>query len=313
MIQPVEKLQRMFPYYGAKANQTMIKYLNYLTSGVDFNVYVEPFAGSGSVFWILHQSGIMANKLCCINDRSNLISNLWSVIMADDHQKKLLNKLVKSEPHSQAMHKYCIDRISPYMKEPLTPISFNEELAFCTWYVLCTSFNSAMDGGFGYGSSCPIPSGSTNKETKKLITYREAMLNFSAKLERVQIFNDDALVVLDRFCKNKENSKTLIYIDPPYVGYGFGKENGKKADQGWYAGYTENQYIDLLDWLSNFDGMFFLSNYPSEILKEYVMENGWNYHELDLQSSANVKNNKSRKIEAITWNYSEQKTLFGGL
>jgi hypothetical protein len=59
--------------------------------------------------------------------------------------------------------------------------------------------------------------------------------------------------------------------------------------------------------------MFFLSNYPSEILKEYVMENGWNYHELDLQSSANVKNNKSRKIEAITWNYSEQKTLFGGL
>jgi site-specific DNA-adenine methylase len=233
--------------------------------------------------------------------------------MADDHQKKLLKKLIKSAPYSQAMHAYCIDRISSYMKEPLTPISFNEELAFCTWYVLCTSFNSAMDGGFGYSSSCPIPSGSTNKQTKKLISYKDSMLKFSKKLERVQIFNDDAIVILDRFCKNKDNSKTLVYIDPPYIGNVCGKDIGKNADQGWYSGYTENQYIDLLDWISNFNGMFLISNYPSPVLSDYVMENGWNYYELDLQSSANMKNNKSRKTEAIAWNYKEQKTLFGGL
>ena len=79
-------------------------------------------------------------------------------------------------------------------------------------------------------------------------------------------------------------------IDPPYF----------NADMGHYGGYSEDDFIRLLDVLSGVEGKFLLSSYPGEALAEYTARNNWRTINIDMTRSAGG----GKKTEVLTMNYS---------
>ena len=82
---------------------------------------------------------------------------------------------------------------------------------------------------------------------------------------------------------------TFHYIDPPYF----------NADMGHYGGYTESDFVNLLDVLSRVEGKFMLSSYPSDILADYTARNG--YHTINIEMTRSAGGGK--KTEGLTMNY----------
>lgn len=77
-------------------------------------------------------------------------------------------------------------------------------------------------------------------------------------MKNTTIFCRDAIRVIEAVdCED-----VLHYCDPPYF----------NSDCGHYSGYSEEDFIALLDCLSAVKGKFVLSSYPSEVLT-------WNYKE----------------------------------
>jgi DNA adenine methylase len=77
-------------------------------------------------------------------------------------------------------------------------------------------------------------------------------------------------------------------IHPPYI----------NSDQGHYGGYTENDFIDLLDVCKSLKGKFLLSNYNSDILTDYIKSNGWYKREITSKLSGSKSLNSRRGREA---------------
>lgn len=121
---------------------------------------------------------------------------------------------------------------------------------------------------------------------------------FVDRLDRVQIFCRDALSVI----ANTDGENSFFFVDPPYY----------NADMGHYGGYTEADFIELLELLSRVQGKFLLTTYPSEILKQYSERNGWKTIENVMFLSASNTPGRT-KNEVFTLNYQppvEQHNLF---
>ncbi len=124
-------------------------------------------------------------------------------------------------------------------------------------------------------------------ENKKLLLTPELKDRF----EGVQLECSDALKIL----KSRDSEDTFHYVDPPYF----------NSNCGHYKGYSEENFRDLLSTLSQLDGKFLLSSYPSEILNQYTSKCGWYTKAIETRiSAANVKGTKQKtKTEVLTANY----------
>ena len=111
---------------------------------------------------------------------------------------------------------------------------------------------------------------------------------YSARLQGVQIDNNDASEVLSRH----DTLDTFHYVDPPYVG----------AKQGHYGGYEQEHFNELLATLSNIKGKFLLSSYHNDELSKYVQQCGWYQKEVRLHLGSSNSSGKKR-IEVLTANY----------
>ena len=75
---------------------------------------------------------------------------------------------------------------------------------------------------------------------------------------------------------------------------------------GHYGGYTENDFQELLEVLSQIKGKFLLSSYPSDLLAVFVTKFGW--HQKAIVQRVSVNGTKSgkrpQKVELLIANYS---------
>src|SRR5690606_38199153 len=86
------------------------------------------------------------------------------------------------------------------------------------------------------------------------------------------------------------------YCDPPYF----------NSDCGHYDGYSIHDFESLLITLNSCEGKFLMSSYPSEILKDYTSQMGWNSRVIEQTVSvANGTSGKGgkKKYEVLTANY----------
>jgi len=109
---------------------------------------------------------------------------------------------------------------------------------------------------------------------------------YARRLEHTSIFCRDAMSVIE----STDTPTTFHYIDPPYF----------NANMGHYAGYSEADFIHLLDILSTVKGKFMLSSYPSDVLSDYNAHNHWHSVNIDMTRSAGG----GHKTEVLTMNYS---------
>jgi len=265
----MDKKTRLRPpltYYGGK--QTLAPLIVSLIP--EHILYGEPFFGGGAVFFMKEPS-----KVEVINDTNRELINFYHVAKTRFND---LQALIQLTLHSRDAH-----RSAEVIYH--NPQLFDEvKRAWAVWTLCAMGFSAKMDGPFGFDKQ-------GNRTSKLIATKRE---NFDERyvdrLRQVQIECADALYVI----QSRDHKDAFFYCDPPYIG----------SNMGHYKGYTEDDFEGLLEMLSQIEGKFLLSSYPSEMLDAFTKEMGWNTIKKELFVSVNMKSgNPKRKTEVMTANY----------
>ena len=254
-------------YYGGKQNLIT----TILPLFPKHELYAEPFVGGGAIFWAKQKSPVEV-----INDTNRELINFYEVVKNDFVD---LEKMIRISLHSRSLHNDAsVIYNNPHMFSRI-------KRAWALWILAAESFSSMLDGSFGYD----VKKGTT---TKKIINKRDTFtIDYAMRMQNVQVECTDAL----RIIQSRDSKESFIYCDPPYF----------NSDCGHYDGYTKVDFVMLLESLSNIEGKFLMSSYPSDVLKEYTDEKGW--HTIKLEQSVSVANGTGKpgkkKIEVLTANY----------
>lgn len=254
-------------YYGGKQNlvSTIIPLIP------NHVTYTECFVGGGAIFWAKQPSDCEI-----INDYNSELISFYECVK--NHFVDL-EKMVRISLHSRTLHgDATVVYNNPHMFPKL-------KRAWAVWVLAAQSFSSMLDGTFGYDRL----RGTTSKKiTNKRDDFTEEL---AMRIQNVQIENTDALRVI----RSRDHAEAFHYCDPPYY----------NSDCGHYDGYSREDFEELLKLLSEIDGKFLLSSYPSEVLNEYTERNGW--YTKKLEQSVSVANGSGKpakkKIEVLTANY----------
>ena len=265
-------------YYGGKQN--LVQHLLPLIG--EHSIYIEPFCGGAALFWQKESA-----KSSVLNDTNKQLINFYKVLQNKDLFSEL-KQLLTEQPYSRYLHNF-----SAYIYK--NPRKFSKvQQAWALWNQCNNSYLKQICNGWRFGKL------EDNKEVKKhfknIDNLREKYVN---KLKSCYIECKDAISII----KNFSTGKSLIYCDPPYI----------DTDMGHYTGYTEKDYIKLLDHLSVIEGKFILSSFPNEYLNKYIEEHRWHKKQIKINSPAKNKHkgdNPAYKIEVIASNFIKDKNLF---
>ncbi|WP_027879241.1 DNA adenine methylase [Mesoflavibacter zeaxanthinifaciens] len=253
-------------YYGGKLNMVS----EILPLIPKHRIYTEAFFGGGAIFFAKDPS-----EAEIINDTNAMVINFYEVCKTDfvNLKAKIEATLFSRATYSVAWTIYRM------------PHLFNKLQQAWAFYV-------ATNMGF----SCRIGSWGFDKYGKRVKAFRNKKLLFDGivfkRLANVQLEHTDACNILELY--NTEDA--FHYVDPPYI----------NSNQGHYGGYTEADFTRLLDALSKVKGKFLLSSYPSEILDDYIKQNGWHTKTFTktLSATKGVTGQKRKtKYEVLTANF----------
>ena len=262
-------LKTPISYYGGKQNliSTILPMIP------DHKLYCEPYIGGGAIFWAKEPSHVEV-----INDLNGEVINFYEVMQT---QFEELYEMVQATLHSRKQHH---DAKVIYQNSHL----FNEvDRAWAFWVQCNQSFSCKIAGSWAYarkGNSCEKKTGNSKERFKSV---------FKQRLTGVQIECNNALQVI----RSRDCEDAFIYCDPPYP----------KSDQGHYKGFTMDDFMELLDTLSNLKGKFLLSSYDYPELTSYAKKQGWHQYRKEMRIAVNKrpgsKLRTQKKVETFTANY----------
>lgn len=252
-------------YYGGKQKlaQTIISMIP------KHRLYCEPFFGGGAVFFAKAPAPIEV-----INDSNGELINFYRVVKTQFGE---LEREIKSTLHSRESFQIA-EVIMNY------PKLFSEvKRAWAIWTLANQSFASMLGGTW----RCDLQKNSTAKRLgNKKNNFTE---EYAERLEQVQIESRDALKII----KLWDSKDTFFYCDPPYY----------NSNMGHYKGYTELDFENLLQALSQIKGKFLLSSYPSALIEKYTKKYKWFTQKIEgIPVSVSLGKHKM-KTEVLTGNY----------
>lgn len=234
-----------FPYFGGK-----YRLLPQLTSYVPrtINTYVEPFFGSGTLFF----SSLYWAENEIINDLNGDIYNFFYVLR--NHYPKLKH-LVKYTP-------YDIQTFN-HAKDIIKSKSDNNKIRRA-WALYVLLQQSIMSNRRSFAR------GSNDRDKAREFMHGKDRLDYcTSRLQDAIIENEDALKV----CKRYDRHKTFIYLDPPYLNVR-SKANMEMAYHNTVP--SEKMHTELLEWARSAKGFVLISNYHNPLydnmLKDWHME-----------------------------------------
>lgn len=258
-------------YYGGKQN--LVKEILPLIP--EHKIYIEPFFGGGAVFFAKKPSEIEV-----INDINHHVINFYKVLQQNFDA---LKAEIDCTLHSRTQHAEAAE----VYKNPENYSDIKRAWAF--WVQTNMSFGNNPLAGWAFSRY--------RKQAKDTFTRKQRFnAEFSKRFVNVFIECNDAKNTITNF----DDSEAFIYVDPPYV----------SSEQGHYAGYTDEDFKDLLDLLVNVKGKFLLSSYPEDVLMEYRQRFEW--HTKDIQQTISVDGRRKKrktKIECLTMNYKPNLSL----
>ena len=250
-------------YYGGKQNMSSL----IISLIPEHKLYCEPFFGGGAVFFAKPQS-----KMEVINDLNDWVITFYKVLKTDFGILKMLI--------DQTLSSRSIYREAEFVLK--NNKNFNDiKVAWAFWVQTNMSFSCKIFAGYGYDLSL--------KQIKKINNKKLAFnKHLTKRIQNTDIEHNDAIKVI----KSRDSSDAFFYIDPPYF----------NSECGHYKGYTEKDFIDLLNCLEKIKGKFLLSSYPSDILNKWIESN--NFHVYQKESPISVTYlTKKIKTEQLTGNY----------
>lgn len=269
----------VFPYYGAKG-KLATKIVEMFPK---HDVYVEPFFGSGAVFF----AKMRIPNASILNDIDGNIVNLFRVIR---DQPEELAELMMLTPHARDENEDNCRRLAEGIDD-------NMERARVTLAVIQQSFRHvAKRSGWSYvgGNSRVI------KPERKFSLFEsifKEIMEASQLLRRSIIENQDAIDIINRY---KDNKYALIYCDPPYV---HGTREGKDA---YTYEMVDEDHVKFIDAVKAASCAVAISGYNNELYDEAFSD--WNKKEWKQNMSANNSRvaASSKRTEVLWMNYGQQ-------
>jgi len=214
--------------------------------------YVEPFGGAAGV--LLQKPRSYAEVY---NDLDADVVNFFRVLRDPESRANLVEACVMT-PYARA-------DFDEAWKPSADPVERARRLAI------------RAQMGFG---SCGATKGSTGFriDTKReygtaqqiWALYPSAIAIAGQRIAGVLVENREAMEVMQQH----DGTQTLHFVDPPYL-------HGTRVMQAGKAGYyrhemTDDQHIELLEFLDRLEGMVVLTGYPHEIYQSRLQ--GWIQH-----------------------------------
>lgn len=218
--------------------------------------YVEPFGGGGGV--LLQKA---ASYFEVYNDLDSNVVTFFRVLR--EHEQELARAI----------------KLTPWSREELEiayqPAEDDLEVAR-RFYVRCWQSFGHLHGGWRYQHS---DNGYSIVEQWNGVEY---LYKLASRLKKVQIENDEAVKIIDRF----DTPRTLFYVDPPYV------HETRYRKNGYLHEMTNEQHCQLATKLNNLKGMAIVSGYHSDLYIELYQ--GWRMIEKVTSTNGNAS-----KIEVL--------------
>ena len=220
-------------YYGGKhrsANWIMGYFPPHYT-------YVEPFGGAAGV--------LLQKQPATFEVYNDLDSNVVTFFKVLRERRGELVDAIEFTPWSREELKLAFE-----------PAGDELEIAR-RFYVRCWQSFGHLHGGWRYQHS---DNGYSIVDQWNDVKY---LYQIASRLKKVQIENDDALNIIDRF----DTPKTLFYVDPPYV------HDTRYRKNGYLHEMTDEQHAALATKLNDIEGMAIVSGYQSELYNQ--LYGGW--------------------------------------
>lgn len=240
--------------------------ISHFPSGYEKMVYLEPFAGSGAVFFNKHAGAVET-----INDLDGDLVNLFRVLREQpDELKRALE-------------------LTPYSREEYD-LSFeacDDPLEQARRYMVRTTqaIGAKMDGKCGWRNHKQMKIGGT---ACKWAGITETIDAAAARLRGsttnlVQIEHMDALRLIERY----DNLDVLMYLDPPYV------RSSRKSGRLYRHEMDEGQQRELLEIVTKSRAKIVISGYRSELYDAYLA----NWH----TDSTTTRTTSAQIAEEVIW------------
>lgn len=216
-------------YKGSKSKQLDFIY-DCFPPRVDYDCFVDLFGGGGSV--ILNATPTKKN---IYNDIDEEIVNFFRVLR--EHKEDFL-ELLRLTPYSRVEYE------DSFIYDP------NDD-------DIEKARKTAIKAQFSYGGK-----GGGFKAYEKEVSITEMYANWIDGLAFViNRFNNITIESMDalKLLKKMDSKKTMIYIDPPYLGCDNYEHN-----------YTKEQHVKLLKEIVKCDSMVVISGVPSALYDEYL-------------------------------------------
>lgn len=260
-------------YYGGKQNMVSV----ILPMFPKHTCYIEPFFGGGSLFWAKQPCG---NEV--VNDLNSEVVNFMQVLQ---NQFKPLQKMLAYTVGAEVEHRKA--KLIYKNPECFTEV----ERAWAFFIQTNLSSQNRILGGYAFAKSTESQRGVVLFNNKKVL--RSAYME---RMKGVAIMNRDAVAVLKQF----DSEVAFAYCDPPYF----------NSDCGHYKGYTESDYLRLLDVLTTFKGKWLLSSYPNPLAEDWANQFGFTVlkKEMLLRAGSSKDNKQKTKTEMLILNYKPVQT-----
>lgn len=257
-------------YYGGKG--TMFNnIIQHFPNPNDYDTYIEPFGGSYSI-------GLKKEptKVEIYNDLDHNVYSLYKVLSTPEMFEAFKDRC--------DLVLYSDDIRKEYKKKLKTDLSI-EDRAFYFFYVNRTSHNG--NGGFSMNTSIRR---NMSKSISDFLSCIDRLPELHERLSRVIVSNINGCDLI----KKHNNSRTLIYCDPPY-------EQSTRSDARYPVDMDKNDHIDFLESVIGNQSKIIISGYDCD-LYEPLTKNGFEKIQFIVKTT-DTKFNKKTKIETLWKNF----------
>lgn len=273
-----------FSYFGGKY-KLLDNLQAYLPPLPEVDCYIEPFFGSGTLFF----SRELLGKVEVINDYNSYLYTFFKVLR--DKKPALLERL-EYTPYSVETFLEARAYLSGggnVIEKSHLEIPIKKQV-YTAWAIYILYGMSLMRNGRNFSRG--------GVGDNKALEFRKniSRLDYcSARLSGVTIENEDAVKVLKRY----DSPRTFVYLDPPYLNV--------KNDVGMKKAYQGNDGTELherlVDWCQKAKSMIMISNYPNALYDKALQD--WNREEITVKVNpgAGTRRGSTKTITAteVIW------------